>query len=237
MPSAAAPLADRLVEARRAGSLVLDPPVPADVDEALALQDAVARALGQPLGGWKVAMPPAGPVAAPIFAPDVKAAPTVWRRSDWLAIEVEVAFRLKRDFDPAGGVTAEAAEALLGVEMVRSRLADGPRSPFTAFLADNLGNDGYVLGPTLVGAPDAVLGRRCRVTLDGEVLHDAPAAHPQGDVVAPLLANAGNRRLGGFRTGQFVTTGSLCGLVIVPRPGRLVCEVEGLGSIEIGITP
>lgn len=231
-------LAALLIEAHRTGGTITDPPVLRDAAAAMECQAEVAATLGA-VAGWKVALPPPGPVAAPLLQPLICPDGSAWSYADGLAIEVEIACRLVADI-PSGAdrATVEAAVGplLLGIELVRPRLADAGNQPFPTFLADNLGNAGYVVGPNLVSEPRFVLdGRPCRVTLDDTVLFDAPAAHPQGDVIAPLVAWAAapNDRLGGLRRDQIVTTGSICGLISVPGRGMLTAELEGAGSVRI----
>lgn len=231
-------LAALLIDAHRNGNPVVDPPVPVDHAAAMACQAEVAAAIGA-VAGWKVALPPQGPVAAPLLQPLMCRNGSNRSYVDGLAIEVEIAGRLVADI-PAGAdrTTVEAAVGplLLGIEFLRPRLAEGGRASFPTFLADNLGNAGYVVGPDVTWGPGFVPdGRRCRVTLDGTVLFDGPAMHPQGDVLAPLVAwaVAPNDRLGGLRRGQIVTTGSLCGVVGIPGPGLITAELDGVGSVHI----
>lgn len=240
--TAASRLATLLVEAHRAGTLVPDPPVPEDASAAMACQAEVAAALGA-VAGWKISLPAQGPLAAPLLAPLMRADGGSWTYAQGLALEVEIAARLARDIPPGSdraAVEAAVGSTLLGIELVRPRLAAGTKAPPAAFLADNLGNAGYVTGPALPeGVRFVAEGRRCRVTLDGAVLFDGPAAHPQGDILAPLVAWAGapTDRLGGLRSGQVITTGALCGLLSIPGPGLLVVELDGAGTVQVRIAP
>jgi 2-keto-4-pentenoate hydratase len=240
MTSNASRLADFLVDAHRSGEPVEAPPVPADLDEAMECQAMVAAGLGHAVVGWKVALAPAGPVAAPVFGALSFESPARWTWRPGLAVEVEIAAVLCGPL-PGSAPSRVAVEAAvgafrIGVELVRPRLAAGSAAPFPAFLADNLGNAGYVAGTRIDAWRGFALdGRRCRIRLDGRLLHDGPARHPQGDILAPLAAYAArpSDRLGGLRVGQLVTTGSLCGLVPVTGPGHLEAEVEGAGSVTI----
>lgn len=120
--------------------------------------------------------------------------------------------------------------------MIGGRFADAANVPFLSFLADNLGNRAYVLGDELaLSCLDRVEGLDCRVTLDEALLCQAPAFHPAGDPLAPLLAYANdqNDHLGGLRAGQIVTTGSLCGVLPVRTKGDLIARIEGLGHVSI----
>ncbi|HVL70507.1 MAG TPA: fumarylacetoacetate hydrolase family protein [Beijerinckiaceae bacterium] len=238
-------LAQRLVEARRAGRRIeLDPALaPADEDAAMAVQAAVVRRLGERVGGWKVTIANGSPIAAPLFASLVGENGTSRPFHEALAgLEVEVAVRLSRDVAPGAGrdaVLSAVDQVLVGIEIVESRWRDRTGVPFPANLADNLANGYYVAGarrgPEALGALAAL---HCRLTLDDEVLFDGPAAHGNGDPLAPLLAYAAAPydRLGGFAAGQIVTTGTLCGLVPVSRPGRVRAALSGLGEASLELS-
>src|SRR4030095_15613465 len=130
---------------------------------------------------------------------------------------------------------AEAiGEVLIGIEFIHWRFATAEPPPFLAFLADNLGNGGYVTGEATRDFRSLNLARRrCRMSVDAALAHDRLGGHPQDDPLAPLIACLGQvlMGLGGFRAGQFVTTGSL----IVPlRPERrtvIRAELDGIGSV------
>jgi 2-keto-4-pentenoate hydratase len=108
--------------------------------------------------------------------------------------------------------------------------------PFLSFLADNLGNRAYVIGDRLpLSILDQVGGLPCHVTLDELRLHHAPAAHPAGDPLLPLLAYANGQSdyLGGLRAGQVVTTGSLCGVLPVHTAGLLKAHLGNVGQVSV----
>jgi 2-keto-4-pentenoate hydratase len=228
-----------LAAAHRGGAVPVAIDAPADVAEAYAAQEALAGALGQAPGGWKIALHPVlGPIAAPMYARDILAAPARWPFRPGLAIEIEVAVRLARDL-PApprdrADLLAAVSEVLIGVEFFRRRVA-ADASPL-ALMADNLGNDGYAFAPAVpawLGLDPA--SRRLTVTFDGAVVHDAPCAHAFPDVLAPMLGMADGPALpfGGFRAGQIVTTGTLVRPIPLAGPGHMSASVEGLGTIAV----
>jgi 2-keto-4-pentenoate hydratase len=235
--------AERLIVARQSGLPVAPGPEPTNRAEAFAAQAASAPALGGAIAGWKVAdHPELGPVAAPIFASLSKPNGASWALVPGLAVEIEVALRLKRDL-PRGEYSREAIldavdQVRLGVEMVGTRMAPDNRNLY-ANLADLMANAGYVMGETSGLWQDApIAGRRCVLSLDGAVIHDAPAAPPALDplaVTAKWLSHADDA-CGGFRAGQFITTGSLCGVLPITRRGRAVASLDGFGTAEILIT-
>jgi 2-keto-4-pentenoate hydratase len=237
-------LADHLVEAHRTGGVVSGIQIPATLQDAMQIQRSVADGLGESLAGWKVAIHPEhGAVAAPLFKGLTRHAPAEWPWSEGLSLEVEIAVRLKHDLPRKACARADIIDAfesmVLGVELVKPRLAAGAATPFLAFLADNLGNAGYIVGTDARpwSAPD-LKSVTCAVSLNGEVLHHAPARHQQGDPLLPLLAYATvqNDRFGGLRAGQLITTGSLCGLIPIPQAGVISVELGIFGAIRLGMS-
>jgi 2-keto-4-pentenoate hydratase len=239
-----------LVAARRSGTrLVLDPEtVPADIPEAFAVQTAVAHALGARVAGWKVGFAPDSdqPVAAPMFQDGFRAAGGSWKlpANAPLIVEVEIAFRLARDLPlrdrpyTREEILAAADAVLIGLELIASRVGEAKDVPYPTFLADNIGNLGYVTGDEIrdFAALD-LTALRCRLRLDGEVVHDAVGGHPQRDPVEPLRAWASCAvdGLAGLRQGQIVTTGSLSGVTRVHRPAVLDADIEGIGAVTLDV--
>jgi 2-keto-4-pentenoate hydratase len=78
---------------------------------------------------------------------------------------------------------------------------------------------------------------RCRVWLDDDMVHDAAGAHPQGYPLAQLRAQwrVPPAILGGFRAGQIVTTGALCGIVGIEGVSSVRAEFEEFGSVSVTI--
>jgi len=240
-------LAGLIAEGHRSGAPIDglgEVSAPADNAAALAVQAAVARSLGESVAGWKIGSSPAGAFAAPLFSRLLYESPASrpLGRNGILGIEVEVALRLGRDLveaEPAEALLAAAESVLAGIEIVESRFRDQPSLPFTAHLADNLANGGYVTGGSVPGgAPIDLAGLRCRVEIDGAVVFDAIQAHPQGDPLVPLAAWAAApaHPLGTARAGQIVTLGTLCGLLPVAGPCRIRASVENIGSVALDLT-
>ncbi len=238
-------LVERLAAAHRDGTPVpyVDALLPADLAAAYAVQPRVAEALGAKVGGWKVGIRPDGtPMTAPIYSHLVQAsgATCALPPTGPLVVEVELAFRLDDDLPPRtepwtrDEIVEAAGEVLVGIELIHWRFEGSEPPPFLAFLADNLGNAGYVIGEATRDFRGLDLARRrCRVSVDADLAHDAIGGHPQDDPWAPLIAclDQGLMGLGGFRAGQFITTGSL----IVPlRPARRTvvrADLAGIGSV------
>jgi 2-keto-4-pentenoate hydratase len=240
-------IADALVSGHTRRTFADLPGAPATFEEAYRVQAKVTERLGFAVAGWKVGITPDGTAtAAPLYAPYVVPSGAT-RRADagGLAIEAEIAVRLRHDLPPRPGraysrdeILAAVDHLLVGVEIVSGRMPlGGPPAPF---LADNLGNGGYVCGDTAVVDPAIDLAAlRCRVLVGDRVLHDAKGGHFAGDPLRPLeaYANAQSDGLGGLRAGQVVTTGTLCGLLTIAAPADLTVEVESIGRVVLRIVP
>jgi 2-keto-4-pentenoate hydratase len=235
-------LAEALLAARMRGqaldSSALPPATPA---EAFGVQGEISRRLGASTPGWKVAIGPENlPLAAPMFGPmldpGISYAPTM---SDKVGVEIELAIQLATDLQSRPEKPYSRAEILnaikgvyLGVEFVETRLA--PQPPVLLHLADNMAHGAYVVGPALsLDALEHVSTLRCVLRKDGEAVYDKPAVHANIDPLAPVIAYAtqSGDTLGGFKAGQIITTGSLCGAIWVDTPGEFVAEIPGLGSV------
>src|SRR5262249_23183510 len=118
-------------------------------------------------------------------------------------------------------------------EIVGPRLGEPASVPFAAFLSDNLGNWGTVIG---TGHPAETLPAKGQLIRDGEVL--AEDAHPNGDPLATLIAYADQQsdQLGGLRRGQFVITGSFTGAVPVTASGHYRGLFEGFEPVTAFFT-
>jgi 2-keto-4-pentenoate hydratase len=232
-----------LVEAHLSGAAIsahsFEPPQ--DLAVAEQVQSDVARQLGAEIAGWKVGFAPNSDVAisAPLFKHLILTDRGRYRRrgAAFLAIEAEIAFRLRDDLD-VGDPLSSLQTAFVGIEIVRSRLMEAVRAPFPTFVADNIGNGGYVIGPERVDWRTLNLASlRCRVWADDALIHDAVGGHPQGDPLLPIRACAQQPidRLGGLRGGQFVTTGTLCGVVPIDGPRRIRVQLEHFGEVSVEI--
>lgn len=235
-------LADKLLSARRDRTrLALETPPPASFADAYETQARVTAALGEKVDAWKIGLAPDGTVfAGPMYTTDMRvlhAAPT-----GFIAAEVEYAIRMAKDLPQREISRTEALdcvdEVLLGFEFIETRFIAIPS--LLLHTADNVANGGYCTGPLLPKSALDQPQRTIRVTADGHTLFDGPAQHPNGDVLAPLMAYAKasadpalRDRLGGVRKGQIVTLGSLCGGVAVPHACKLEAEMPGIGRFEL----
>lgn len=237
-----------LVAARRAGSPAPIPDWgPATLAEAWAAQDAVAAAVG-PVGGWKVG--PGEPRSlAPIMARDIWGAgdTALTAAAEGLALEVEIAFRLSRDLAADEALDDAAALALIGsahvaAEICAVRLQGGHAAPPFWKLADNLANEGAVIGPAVADWPALDWpaldwsAQTARLHVDGVEIVARRGGHPTGDPVA-LFCDAVRliARRGGARAGTPIITGSWTGMSVVSAPAQARVSFDGLGALTFAL--
>jgi 2-keto-4-pentenoate hydratase len=216
---------------------------PEDEADAYAIQDAVARQLGQQRG-WKVGAPT--PDAAPNFGPiftlvDAPAQfPSAAHRH--FGIEAEIAFRFGRDL-PGGAprelVLAAVADVHLAMEIVESRFKDLRAAAPLSILADNISNGALVLGPALRGWPGLDLARPpSRVVIDGVEVGRCTSGNTGGDPIRLLvsLVNHAAARGRPISAGQVVTTGATTGMHFA-RPGSVArADFGDWGEVETRFT-
>jgi 2-keto-4-pentenoate hydratase len=244
-------LATLLANARRNGTTIAlrQEVTPQTREVAYATYSRTVRALDDRVIGWKANVGADGKaLGAPMLASGLLSSGGEWRRR-WqrTAIEIEVAFRLRKDLPPRPGKPYSRSEILdacgslvCGLEIVESRIAldAGAVLPPLLGLADCLSNAGYVLGSELADVRSLDLSAlRCRFWADDELLHDGPCKHPAGDALKPLQAWADDQadQLGGLKAGQVVTTGTLTAPLHLGRPALVRGEIEGIGDVAVSI--
>lgn len=220
--------------------------IPLDQQEAYAIQDAVAAALG-PVGGWKVGAGSltASPTCAPMPAQHIFAAP--YHFFDLLmtgsrGVEVEIALRMKHDLPPratpyeCAEVVAAVATVHPAIELVSSRYTDYPAANPLAGLADALSNCAFIYGPgrSDLGQIDQSV-QHAELFFNGMEVASTVGGNPAVDIwpLVTWLANHLGRRCGGLKAGQFVTTGSCTGLLFADRGSSVNASLRDLGAVDI----
>ncbi|MGO6705369.1 fumarylacetoacetate hydrolase family protein [Rhizobium leguminosarum] len=214
--------------------------LPADLHQAMDAQNLLTAADGISSNAWKVTVSPQGQaVTAPLhpYAEAVSGADIPWYPG--LKFETEIAVRLGSDLPVRAGIPysrTEVVEAIsaayLGAELLVSAVRESGSVSFLLFVADRLGNSGYVLGPKLEkSVVDTVGGTPLKVTHAGHTIYDAPAQHPKGDVLTWLVdyANDGLRPETSLKAGALITTGTLSGAIELTEPGEidiLLCDIR-----------
>jgi 2-keto-4-pentenoate hydratase len=216
---------------------------PRSLSEAFAVQEHVARSLGVGVAGWKAAVTPDAVLFAPIYASLAYASPARIACSFGLPLvaEVEIAFRLREDLSTEsldkGCIRRAVGEVLIGIELVQSRLPDHASRALPWFLADNLGNAGYIAGTPSIDDL-AIEDLPLLVTVDGTTVWEAPSERRISDLfdILARFTRAIDGHLGGLRRGQFVTTGHLCGTPFAITQPAVIRAATRFGTVEVAIT-
>lgn len=244
-------LAALLLKARRAGQPIDGLPpelIPATVEEAYAVQEAVAPQLGA-IVGWKVGAsgPTAEPACAPLFADLVAASPAHWAASRFSTpgIEGELAFRLGKSLPRRSAPydedeVWEAVDTLhVAIEICDSRFAEPQTMNKLALLADNQNNGAFCYGAAM-GAWRGIDFLRQPASLllnDNEVANAVggnAAGHPRR--LLAWLANHRARRGHGLVVGDIVTTGSHTGLVFAAPGTQVTARFADIGDARLTLT-
>ena len=236
--------AEALTQARRSGKWIEAlPAAPSSVSEAHIIQDRVATALGEAVGGFKINAPPGQePTRGLIYARMIRPSPAriALAEGPHLGVEAEIAFRFTRDLparDAAYGreETVEAMAVLPAIEVVSSRFRDPLARPPLEQLADSLINGALVPGTETREWSRLDLARlHVRLQVNGETVVSQQSGHVAGDPAgfAVALVNA-MRGAGGVNAGQIVTTGSWTGLRFLKPGDRCSIHFEKLGGAEV----
>jgi 2-keto-4-pentenoate hydratase len=238
--------AARLLCAARGGTPAHELPQvcrPQSDADAYLIQDAVARQLGEAIGGWKVgaASPNAAAFCAPIYTRMIRQSPASYGAHELrlIGIEAEIAFRLGHDLPPRA-TAYDRAEATPGVslhpaiEVVDSRYADFRSLDRSSILADNFSNGGLVYGAAIPDWESLELGATTiTITEDGEPFADSRIGAARDPIGALLdFVNLMNGR-GGAKAGSIVTTGSWTGMVFTKQGTRIAADFGRLGRVEV----
>lgn len=223
---------------------------PRDLAEAAAMQVAMARAIGEPVVGWKVGGSP-GPMVGRIFASHRYIGTAMLpaaQAAHQPAIECEVAFRLDKAL-PVRSAPHEREEVLaaatlvFAIEMVGTRFTDGKHIPDTeherlAIVADNAAGAGLIVGPEVADWRDlSLLDIPVDLRIDGGAPMPPNPMEGRHDPAATLvwLANELSDRGIGLEAGQHVTTGSATLIQRLPAGSTAVARFADFGEITIGL--
>ncbi|HVY99557.1 MAG TPA: hypothetical protein VHA35_08655 [Dongiaceae bacterium] len=247
-------IAARLFEARRGGKKIAMPGDGLRLADAYAVQDALTR-LGQGAAAWKTSLPRpdfaafgiyAMAVCGPILKDDVHHADgsraivvrePVSGPDETVGVELEVAYRLGRDFPASrevpdeGEVLAGIASAHIAVEICGARWSDASPA-FLWTLADSLMNRSFILGEAIPAWEELdFTALTARQFANGELLQESTGGHKGGNPLSLVVWQVQHcvEHRGGIRAGTIVTTGQLCGNHWIKPRGRIRGELPALG--------
>lgn len=216
---------------------------PADVPEAMAIQAALVRLLGEPVLGWKVGAITDGMVISgailrsrthesPATIPAASLSP--------IGVEAEIAFRFDRDAparapDYGHDEIQAMTTPFVAIEVVASRYASYRDAPFLDRVADLVSNGGFIVGPERPDLRFAELTElEATLTIDGETVARTRGGHPRGDPRLPMIELVNQlRHQGGVRAGQFMTTGTFTGLEFAGPDQTVRAEFQGVGAVSV----
>jgi 2-keto-4-pentenoate hydratase len=238
-----------LIEARHTGVLLDGLPAscrPQTLDQAHAIQEATAAALGDVVAGWKVGPPVDGKIVRGALLRSriiTSGGSIAAARVPLLGVEAEVAFRFDRDVEPRErpyeyAEVAAAVTAFPAIEIVDSRFRDYRGAPLIERIADCVSNGAFVAGIAQERWREFDLTKLdARLEIDGEVLVRRVGGHPAGDPLLPAVELVNDlRHAAGVRAGQVMTTGTYTGLNFVKPGQRAKAIFEGFGFAEVHLT-
>lgn len=226
-------LADSLYSLRlaRQSQATAEFSLPQNLATAMQAQQALASKEGVPGNARKVAMSPdRHAVVAPLHPYVETSRDAELPYLPGMKFEVEIAVRLGRSLPVESGpysreeIYDAVSEAYLGAELLSSAIKEGGTLSFPLFVADRLGNRGYVLGPALPkNLIDTVGEAELLVTQGTNPIYEGPAKHPVDDVLAWLVAYANDsaRPANSLEAGAIITTGALSGAMLLPGAGKV----------------
>ncbi|WP_233856551.1 2-keto-4-pentenoate hydratase [Paraburkholderia sp. HD33-4] len=242
-------LSQLLADARR-NRAVLDTlppePLPADAEAAYSIQHEILGAGGARIGGWKIgAKSASGPIqGAPLPDTDLHADGARVSREGFapLGLELEVAFRFGRRFEPSATPYRED-EVLAGIgsiggtiEIVASRYAAWPAIDKLAQLADLQNHGALIVGEFTRYREDfPYLSPSLRFEFNGRDVVQAPPANPAGDPRRLLtwLVNHASARGIAVTPEMVITAGSYTGMFFPREAGTASGHIEGLAPVHL----
>lgn len=218
-------------------------------EEAYAVQDGVIERIG-PAAGWKIGRAPGhdDPYCAPIPNARVHSSGARLRLkpdAPGIRVEAELALILGRDIPPASGpwtredcLTAIRSIAP-AIEILETRLESEKAADTLWKLADLQGTGGAVLGPEITWDNQDMSRVDLMIRLPGRPPEARNRDHPFGDALEMLTwqINHAAEHRGGLRAGDFLITGSYCGILDIAQPGLCEFTFAGMGAVGIELTP
>ncbi|MFL9892176.1 2-keto-4-pentenoate hydratase [Paraburkholderia sp. RL17-381-BIF-C] len=219
---------------------------PADAAAAYAIQHEILDACGARIAGWKIgAKSDSGPIqGAPLPDLDLLADGARLPREVFapLGLELEIAFRFGRSFEPSTTPYSEdevrAGIGSIGatIEIVSSRYAAWPSVDKLAQLADLQNHGALIVGEFTPYREDfPFVAPSLRFSFDGHDVVQSTPANPAGDPRRLLtwLVNHATSRGIVVTPAMVVTTGSYTGMFFPKNAGTASGRIEGLAPVSL----
>jgi 2-keto-4-pentenoate hydratase len=218
---------------------------PVSEEEALYIQDALARVYGE-TGGWKAGATAADatPKCAPMPAAWMGMNGTLLSRKEYRlrGLEAEIAFLLGEDLPQRETsytreeVIAAIASCHPAIEVLESAFEDPMKADALWRMADLQTHGGFVYGEACADWQRVDFSRES-VVLDAEgvVRVEKTGSNPAGDLIRLLLwlANEGAAQTGGLKAGQWVTTGSWTGVSYGISDSAVQVRFSTVGEVHL----
>ncbi|MEP9324584.1 2-keto-4-pentenoate hydratase [Paraburkholderia phymatum] len=221
--------------------------IPADLSAAYAIQHALLATRGARIGGWKIGAKSAdGAIqGAPLPATDLHADGARLPREHYkpLGLELEVAFRFGRSFEPAANAYHEvevldAIESMAAtIEIVASRYAQWPNVDKLAQLADLQNHGALIVGEFTHYRRDfPFVSPALSFSFEGQDVVKATPSNPCGDprrLLTWLVNHCTQHHRVAVTPDMIVTTGSYTGMFFPQHAGTARGHIEGLGPVSV----
>lgn len=219
---------------------------PADAAAAYAIQHELLDAYGARIAGWKIgAKSESGPIqGAPLPDLDMHADGARLPREGFtpLGLELEIAFRFGRSFEPSATpyredeVRGAIGSICATIEIVSSRYATWPSVDKLAQLADLQNHGALIVGEFSPYRDDFPFeAPALRFSFDGHDVVQSTPANPAGDPRRLLtwLVNHATSRGIAVTPATIVTTGSYTGMFFPKNAGTASGRIEGLAPVSL----
>lgn len=218
---------------------------PKSLDEAFAIQQAVAKTRSDSIAGWKCLLPldVDKQIAAPIFSDTVETGAEcyLYPQGGKARVEPEIAFVLGRDLPASETGYSEqeiddaVASCHMALELMQHRFEDACEATFFEKLADCMVNQGLFIGPEIdKAAAYKATSIDVSFTQNGNT-QSFDGVHPNELPFKPLhwLINTMTKKGVAFKAGQAMITGSYAGIVDADFNERCTIKYTGLGEYTV----
>jgi 2-keto-4-pentenoate hydratase len=220
--------------------------VPANPEASFEIQHETMRLMHAQIGGWKVGgkTPTAPVVGAPLPLTGIYKTGAEISRKGFTppALELEIAFRFNRSFEPSSTPYDEAlVMGSIGtmcptIEILSSRLSKWPNENPMTQLADLQSHGALVVGESIPYQADyPFLSPALSFEFNGESVLKAPVKNPSGDPrrTLPWLVNHCAGRGITVTPDTIITTGSYTGVYLVEHLGLAIGKIPGFDPVTV----
>jgi 2-keto-4-pentenoate hydratase len=218
---------------------------PATLDDALRIQAATVRSIGETVAGWKVGALVDGKLSyGVLLGSRIVASGGSVDAIDMplLGMEAEIAFRFLRDAAPRKTAytydeIAECVVAFPAIEIVATRYRDYKGTPLIERIADCMSNGAFVAGePQPEWRGMDLVNIHASLEFGATVVAQGVGGHVAGDPLRPAIDLVNALRTGeGVRAGQVMTTGTYTGLHYATPGTRVRAVFDGFGAATVDI--